>query len=77
MPKKPPCVQDFTSATDMYANAVGLSYNGSRKHHTLPGSICTIISCLLIGFQMYTTWLKYSDPEYTNVIRNNHELMLD
>ena len=76
MGKKPQWVRDFTSSIDMYAPAVGLAYNGSKKHHTVPGALCTILSILLIAFQMYTTWLKYSDPEYTNVIRNNHELML-
>lgn len=70
-------VKDFSASTDFYANAVGLSYNGSRKHHTVAGGICSIISGLLIAFQMYTTFMKYSDKQYTNVIRNNHELLLD
>lgn len=26
---------------------------------------------------MYTTFIKYSNPEYTNVTRNNHDLLLD
>jgi hypothetical protein len=56
---------------------VGLSYNGARKHHTVPGAICSIISGLLISFQMYTTFIKYSNSDYTNVTRNNHDLLLD
>lgn len=31
----------------------------------------------MITLQLYTTFMKFSDKEYTNVIRNNHELLLD
>lgn len=77
MPRSTTCAKKFAIETDMYANGVGLSYNGQRKHATLPGSICSIISGLLIGYQIVTTFKKYADPEYTNVTRNNKELLLD
>ena len=70
-------VKEFAKSTDFFANGVSLSYNGARKHHTLAGGICSIIVGLLIALQMYTTFTKYYNDEYTNVVRNNHELLLD
>ena len=70
-------VKEFSKATDFYANGVSLSYNGARKHHTVAGGVCSMIVGALIIVQMYTTFTKYYDDEYTNVVRNNHELLID
>ena len=71
------CSKNFAQATDMYANPVTLSYNGSKSHATVPGGICSMICILLITYQMTTTFRKFRDPEYTNVVRNNKILVLD
>lgn len=71
------CSKNFAQATDMYANSVTLSYNGSKSHATVPGGLCSIICIMLITYQMITTFRKFRDPEYTNVIRNNKILVLD
>jgi hypothetical protein len=71
------CKKNFAQATDMYATSVTLSYNGSKSHATVPGGICSLISILLIVYQMSTTFKKFADPDYTNMVRNNKIFVLN
>jgi hypothetical protein len=56
---------------------VQLSYNGSRKHHTIPGAICSIISMMLMALMFWGVFRKMTGHDYTNVVRNNHQLLLN
>jgi len=61
---------------DMYAKPVTLTYNGERNVTTVPGVVCTLISLILIAFQMSTTFMKYADHRYVNYTRNNKQLLV-
>jgi hypothetical protein len=64
--------RSFAQSFDFYANPVQLSYNGSRRHHTVPGAICSIISMLLMSLMFWGVFRKMTGHDYTNVVRNNH-----
>ena len=50
---------------DWFAKPITLVYNQRKSHETVCGAVVTIFCLLLIGWDMCTGFVKYSDPKYT------------
>ena len=54
-------ISDFLVGQDMYGQAIGVHYKGSDTYQTRLGALCTIITYVLMAFNLATLIQAYSD----------------